>query len=107
MHISILFAISELASEIKEENYPMIFDAPTSSFGENKTSQFLNLIYKTGSQKILLIKDFLHTDKEKSNSLIIKKEFEEVKRNKAFWMKLERPFDPNNLKTINTQVITL
>merc|ERR1711916_181620 len=41
MHISILFAISELATETKEENFPMIFDAPTSSFGENKTAQFL------------------------------------------------------------------
>ena len=39
MHISILFAISELAFETKAENFPMIFDAPTSSFGENKTAQ--------------------------------------------------------------------
>lgn len=106
MHISILFAISELASEIKEENFPMIFDAPTSSFGENKTAQFLNLIYETENQKILLIKDFLNTDKS-TNSLSIKKEFENVRRDKAFWVKLERPFDRNNLKTINSQVITL
>jgi DNA sulfur modification protein DndD len=106
MHISILFAISQLASEIKEENFPMIFDAPTSSFGENKTAQFLNLIYNTGNQKILLIKDFLQTDKQ-SKTLSIKKEFDQVKRNRAFWVKLERPFDPYNLKTINTQVITL
>jgi DNA sulfur modification protein DndD len=106
MHISILFAISELASEIKEENFPMIFDAPTSSFGENKTAQFLNLIYETENQKILLIKDFLHTNKV-TKTLSIKKEFENVRRDKAFWVKLERPFDPNNLKTINSQVITL
>jgi len=106
MHISILFAISELASEIKEENFPMIFDAPTSSFGENKTAQFLNLIYETENQKILLIKDFLHTA-QATKSLSIKKEFENVRRDKAFWVKLERPFDPNNLKTINSQVITL
>ena len=106
MHISILFAISELASEIKEENFPMIFDAPTSSFGENKTAQFLNLIFETDSQKILLIKDFLHTDKA-TKVLSIKKEFENVRRDKAFWVKLERPFDSNNLKTINSQVITL
>ena len=106
MHISILFAISELASEIKEENFPMIFDAPTSSFGENKTTQFLNLIFETDSQKILLIKDFLHTDKA-TKVLSIKKEFENVRRDKAFWVKLERPFDSNNLKTINSQVITL
>lgn len=106
MHISILFAISELASEIKEENFPMIFDAPTSSFGENKTAQFLNLIYETENQKILLIKDFIHTDKV-TKMLSIKKEFENIRRDKAFWVKLERPFDPNNLKTINSQVITL
>lgn len=106
MHISILFAISELASEIKEENFPMIFDAPTSSFGENKTAQFLNLIFETENQKILLIKDFLHTDKA-TKTLSIKKDFENVRRDKAFWVKLERPFDANNLKTINTQVITL
>jgi DNA sulfur modification protein DndD len=106
MHISILFAISELASEIKEENFPMIFDAPTSSFGENKTAQFLNLIFETDNQKILLIKDFLHTDKA-TKMLSIKKEFENVRRDKAFWVKLERPFDPNNLKTINSQVIAL
>ena len=106
MHISILFAISELSSEIKEENFPMIFDAPTSSFGENKTTQFLNLIFKTENQKILLIKDFLSTEKE-TKILSVKKDFENVKRNKAFWVKLERPFDSNNLKTINSQVITL
>lgn len=107
MHISILFAISELASETKEEKYPMIFDAPTSSFGENRSTQFLNLIYKTHNQKILLIKDFLATDKETKALSIKKNEFDNVKRHKAFWVKLERPFDPQNLKTINTQVITL
>ena len=106
MHIAVLFAISELASEFQEENFPMIFDAPTSSFGENKTAQFLNLIFDTENQKILLIKDFLHTDKA-TKALSIKNEFENVRRDKAFWVKLERPFDPNNLKTINTQVITL
>ncbi len=106
MHIAILFAISDLASEINEENFPMIFDAPTSSFGENKTAQFLNLIFEIENQKILLIKDFLHTDKA-TKTLSIKNEFENVRRDKAFWVKLERPFDPNNLKTINSQVITL
>lgn len=106
MHISIILAISELALEIKEENFPLIFDAPTSSFGENKTAQFLNLIFETENQKILLIKDFLQTNKE-TKVLSIKKEFENVRRDKAFWVKLERPFDANNLKSINTQVISL
>jgi DNA sulfur modification protein DndD len=106
MHISVLFAISEIAKETREENYPMIFDAPTSSFGENKSTEFLNLIYETNNQKILLIKDFLVNDKS-SKTLSIKTEFENIKRDKAFWLKLERPFDPLNLKTIETKIITL
>ena len=84
----------------------MIFDAPTSSFGENKSSEFLNLIYETNNQKILLIKDFLVNDKA-SKTLSIKPEFENIKRDKAFWLKLDRPFDPLNLKTIETKIITL
>ncbi len=106
MYISILFAISELAYETKNEYYPLIFDAPTSSFGDYKTSQFLNLIYETKNQKVLLTKSFLDRDKT-TRKLYIKKEFDKVKRNKAFWVKLEEPFDKNDLATINTNVITL
>ncbi len=106
MYISILFAISELAYETKNEYYPLIFDAPTSSFGDYKTSQFLNLIYETKNQKILLTKSFLDRDKS-TKKLYIKKDFDAVKRNKAFWVRLEEPFDKNDLTTINTNVITL
>ena len=106
MHISILFAISELASEVSSDKFPIIFDAPTSSFGESKTTEFLNLIYESGNQKILLLKDFLATN-ESTNTLEIKKEFEDVRRDKAFWVRLERPFDKNDLRTINTEVISL
>lgn len=106
MHIAILFAISELASEYREESYPMIFDAPTSSFGETKTAQFLNLIYETGNQKILLLKDFLAID-EKSKQLSVKQNFGNVKRHKAFWVRLQRPFDNKVIRTLNTEVVNL
>lgn len=106
MHIAILFAISELAQSRDDEMYPMIFDAPTSSFGENKTSQFLDLINETENQKILLIKDFLKTDPA-TKQLSVKPEFDKVQRSKAFWVKLDRPFDSNDLTTINSNVITL
>ena len=46
MHIAVLLAIAELTNEVKEERYPIIFDAPTSSFGESKMTEFLNLIYE-------------------------------------------------------------
>jgi len=105
MHIAVLFAISELASEKKFEEYPLIFDAPTSSFGETKTSSFLNLLHNNSNQKILLLKDFIV--KNSDNNLSIKKEFDQVKRNKAFWVRLERPFDNGKLNTINSLVIEI
>ncbi|QBN17830.1 AAA family ATPase [Flavobacterium nackdongense] len=106
MYISILFAISELAFETKNEYYPLIFDAPTSSFGDYKTAQFLNLVYETKNQKILVTKNFLDRDKT-TKKLFVKKDFESVKRDKAFWVKLEEPFNKNDLTTINTLVINL
>ncbi len=105
MHISILLAISELTKEVREEGYPLIFDAPTSSFGENKMTEFLNLIYETSNQKIILIKDYIEMDENRN--LSIKSDFENVKKNKGFWVKLQRPFEKTNLKTINTEVIEL
>lgn len=102
MHIAVLFAISDLAAVKKMEEYPLIFDAPTSSFGESKTSSFLNLLHNNTNQKILLLKDFIIKNDE--NKLSIKKEFDSVKRNKAFWVRLERPFDNGKLNTINTLV---
>ncbi|MFK7946304.1 MAG: AAA family ATPase [Saprospiraceae bacterium] len=104
-YLSILFAISELTKENNDESFPMIFDAPTSSFGETKKAQFFNLLSNTPGQKILLIKDFLV--KDANNSLVIKEEFKEIKRDKAIWVKLERPFDDKKLHTINSQVIHL
>jgi len=106
MHISILFAISELALKSREENYPMIFDAPISSFGSSKSRQFLNLVYETGNQKILLIKNFIELN-EKERKLFIIDEFEKVKRNKAFWIYLKRPFVKDDLKTLSTEVMNL
>ncbi len=105
MHISILLAISELSKEVRDDRYPMLFDAPTSSFGESKMTEFLNLIYGNDNQTIILIKDYIAKDENKN--LFIKPEFDKVKRDKAFWVRLERPFDEKNLKTINAQKIEL
>jgi DNA sulfur modification protein DndD len=48
------------------------------------------------------LKDFII--KNGDNKLSIKKEFDSVKRNKAFWVRLDRPFDNGKLSTINTLV---
>ena len=107
MHISVLFAISKLAQKDSgEEGYPLLMDAPTSSFGETKTGEFLNIISSTENQIIVMLKDYLKTD-EKTGELSVKPEFKNIKKNKAFWVKLKRPFDRNSLKTINTEVSEL
>lgn len=110
MNISILLAISELANEVRAETYPLIFDAPTSSFGETKTGDFLNLIFETKNQKIILLKDFVASIRNEDKSikdLFIKNEFDRIKRKKAFWIKLDRPFDKNDLSTISAKVTNL
>lgn len=106
MHIAILFAIADLTKTVRDESYPLIFDAPTSSFDEGKTREFLNMIYSSGTQIILLTKEFISIDPI-TEQLSIKEEFNQVKRDRAFWIKLQRPFDQQDLKTINTEIITL
>ena len=59
MYMSVLFAISDLTSSKRDENYPLIFDAPTSSFGGMKESGFYNIIDSIEKQCIIVTKDFL------------------------------------------------
>ena len=44
MYMSVLFAISKITTLKRDEDYPLIFDAPTSSFGEFKEDIFYNII---------------------------------------------------------------
>ncbi len=106
MHMSILFAISELATELSDgaDQYPMIFDAPTSSFGLKKTSDFLNLVSETGKQRIILTYEFISRDD--NGNQVIDPEFEDVNKAKAFWLRRDK-FDKNDQSTINTNVTIL
>ena len=103
MHISILLAISDLSKEVIDYKFPLIFDAPTSSFGEPKMKQFLNLINKVENQTIILTKDFI--GKLPNGDLYIKDDFyNSVKGVNTLWVKLNRPFDFHNLETISTLI---
>ena len=57
--MSVLFAISDLTTLKREENYPLIFDAATSSFGDSKEDEFYNIIDKIEKQCIIVTKDFI------------------------------------------------
>ncbi len=63
MYMSLLFAISDLTTLKREEDYPLIFDAPTSSFEVFKENVFYNIIDKIQKQCIIVTKDLLEVDK--------------------------------------------
>jgi len=62
MYMSVLFAISELTSKEKKENYPLIFDAPTSTFDKFKIGSFYNVVDSLDKQCIVTTKDFVGSD---------------------------------------------
>ena len=50
MYISVLFAISDFTQQKRDEAYPLIFDAATSSFGDSKEKDFYNIINNSNSR---------------------------------------------------------
>lgn len=67
MYMSVLFAISKITTLKREEDYPLIFDAPTSSFGEFKEDVFYNIIDHIDKQCVIFTKDLLKFDRESGN----------------------------------------
>ncbi|MBR3784124.1 MAG: AAA family ATPase [Bacteroidales bacterium] len=63
MYMSVLFAISNITTLKREQDYPLIFDAPTSSFGEYKEDGFYNIVDNIDKQCIIVTKDLLIVDK--------------------------------------------
>ena len=106
MHLAILFAISEMTKIEREECYPIIFDAPTSSFDPLKRKHFFDVLSECNEQTILLTKDFTDSSNN-GKGLLYSDEFINIKRDNAILIKLEEPFDNEILSTINTQIINL
>lgn len=98
MYMSVLFAISDLTSDKRDEDYPLIFDAPTSSFGGMKESGFYNIIDSIEKQCIIVTKDFLNDqgiiDENKINQLTCT----------VYRIKKENGFNPDDLSTIRTVI---
>lgn len=106
-NMAVLFGISKLTSETKEEDFPMIFDAPTSDFDIEKTADFYNVIYEdtkeTGKQRIICTFNFTKKD-DNGLPCVDTESFNKVKSSNTYWICKERPFDQNDLGTINTIV---
>ena len=97
MYMSVLFAISDLTTLKREENYPLIFDAATSSFGDSKEDEFYNIIDKIQKQCIIVTKDFITKGKLRLNDI-------EHLTCSVYRIKKRAGFDQNDLSTISTEV---
>jgi DNA sulfur modification protein DndD len=98
MYMSVLFAVSELTTIRRDYDYPLIFDAPTSSFAPQKESDFFNVISGIKKQCIIFTKSFLNDEGKLLNDKIDKLHCI-INR-----MEKQRPFDKNDLSTIQTKI---
>ena len=70
MYMAVLFAIAKITADRRETEYPLIFDAPTSSFSQMKEQEFYEIINKIQKQCIIVTKDMLEFDVATQKSLI-------------------------------------
>ena len=97
MYMSVLFAISDLTTLKNDENYPLIFDAATSSFGDAKEEDFYNIIDSIDKQCIIVTKDFLDRSALR---------MADINRLTCSVYRIQKAigFDKNDLSTIRTTV---
>ena len=97
MYMSVLFAISDFTRQKRDEDYPLIFDAATSSFGDSKEEHFYNVIDGLNKQCIIVTKDY-----------ITKGEIRKADINKlscsVYRIRKAANFDNRNMATIRTLV---
>ncbi len=102
MYMALLFAIAKLASEKKENTYPLIFDAPTSSFEEAKEKDFFKVIANIDRQTIIVSKSFITEDKE-GRTIVDTDRLNGINAVK-YYLRLKEPFDERDLSTIQTTI---
>lgn len=80
----------------REQDCPLIFDAPTSSFGGFKEDTFYNVI-----DGIIVTKDLINVDKNTGNKSL---DFETIDKLTCSVYRIEKvtPFDDKDLSTIQT-----
>lgn len=104
--MSVLFAIGKIASKKKEAPYPLLFDAPTSSFTGKKEEDFFNVISGLKKQVIIVTKSFLKDDGT-GNQIVDYTKVDNLKNARVFRIEKKKPFDDRKLGTIQTVVTQL
>lgn len=104
MYMSVLFAISELTEIKKDDEYPLLFDAPTSSFAPGKERDFFQIIDNLDKQIIVVTKSFLQ--EVAPNQYVLDRDLIEKLNLKSTIYRIEkkRPFDDKNQATIQTVI---
>ena len=103
MYMSVLFAISQITTLKREQDYPLIFDAPTSSFGGFKEDTFYNVIDTIDKQCVIVTKDLLNIDKTTGQKML---DYDTIDKLSCSVYRIEKvePFDDKDLSTIQTIV---
>ena len=101
MYMSVLFAISKITTLKRDEDYPLIFDAPTSSFGEFKEDVFYNIIDQIDKQCIIFTKDLLNFDRESGTR---KLDYDKINQLSCsvYRIRKQEGYDEEDLSTIRT-----
>ena len=101
MYMSVLFAISKITTLKRDEDYPLIFDAPTSSFGDFKEDIFYNIIDNIDKQCIIFTKDLLKFDRETQTR---KLDFDKINQLSCSVYRIQKAsgYDEEDLSTIQT-----
>lgn len=107
MYMSVLFAIARMTSERRESRHPLIFDAPTSSFGDFKEDFFYGTIGEIANEKnqqcIIVTKDLLVVDKKTSEAHLDYQTINKLgTKTKVFRIEKAAGFDKLDLTTIRT-----
>ena len=100
--MSLLFAVSKITTLKRDKDYPLIFDAPTSSFEDVKEEVFYNVIDKIEKQCIIATKDLLVNRGDGARELNIDK----INQLSCSVYRIQKAdgFDEHDLSTIQTTI---
>lgn len=101
MYMSVLFAISKITTLKRDEDYPLIFDAPTSSFGEFKEDIFYNIIDQIDKQCVIFTKDLLNFDRESGTRKLDYSKINQLSCS-VYRIRKQEGYDEEDLSTIRT-----
>lgn len=105
MYMSLLFAVAKLTTIKHENDYPLIFDAPTSSFSDAKESEFFNVVGGINKQTIIVTKSFLVEDTPGHSKLNMER-VKEIQA-KKYRIEIMKPYNKEDLSTIRTTITAL